>query len=103
MAIVSYTFGRALRAAPRSENAPGRPAERRGVPDNGRIVKLYIGRGHGFIRATDAREIYFHRGGFEEGTSINDYQVGDLVSFERIEDVVSGPRAICVRRQQTSE
>jgi cold shock CspA family protein len=69
------------------------------VPDKGRIVKLYIGQGYGFIRPRDEREIYFHRGDLEDGTSINDCHVGDLVSFERVEDLVSGPRARCVRRR----
>ena len=69
------------------------------MPDHGRIVKLYVGQGYGFIRPGDEREIYFHRGDLENGTSINDYQVGDLVSFERVEDLVSGPRAQRVRRR----
>ena len=94
-----YIFGRAQPGATRRGGARERPAERRGVPDRGRIVKLYIGQGYGFIRPGDERDIYFHRGDLEEGTSINDYQVGDLVSFERVEDLISGPRAHCVRRQ----
>ena len=67
------------------------------MPDNGRIVKLYIGQGYGFIRLADEREIYFHRRDLDEGTSINDCHVGDLVSFERVEDLVSGARARGVR------
>jgi hypothetical protein len=31
------------------------------------------------------------------GTSINDLRVGDLVTFERLEDRVSGARALFVR------
>jgi cold shock CspA family protein len=99
MRIAPYTFGRALPVARRSV---GRPPERRGLPDNGHIVKLYIGQGYGFIRPADEREIYFHRGDLEEGTSINDCHIGDLVSFERVDDLVSGPRARCVRRRASS-
>lgn len=69
------------------------------MPDRGRIVKLYVGQGYGFIRPGDEREVYFHRGDLEDGTSINDCEVGDLVSFERVEDLISGPRAQYVRRR----
>lgn len=82
----------------RRRSALGRPAERCGVPDNGRIVKLYVGQGYGFIRPADERDIYFHRGDLQDGTSINDCNVGDRVSFERVEDLISGPRARRVQR-----
>jgi hypothetical protein len=73
-----------------------RPSERRGVPDTGRIVKLFVGQGHGIIRLADRRDIYFHRSDMPEGTSINDFSVGDVVAFERLEDRVSGARALAV-------
>ena len=79
-----------------------RPAERRGVPDTGRIVKLLVGRGHGFIRLADDREVYFHRADLHDGTSISDFGVGDAVTFERLDDPVSGARALGVRRQQST-
>jgi hypothetical protein len=71
---------------------------RHGVPAAGRIVKLMIGRGHGFIRLTDDREVYFHRADLEQGTSINDLTIGDTVACEHLDDTVSGPRALHVRR-----
>ena len=95
-------FGRSRGGATQRGGALGRPAERHGVPDDGRIVKLYIGQGYGFIRRANEREIYFHRGDLEDGTSINDCQIGDRVRFERVEDLVSGPRARCVQRITTT-
>ena len=76
------------------------PAELRGVPDTGRIVKLFVGQGHGVIRTTKGREIYFHRADIKEGTSINDFAIGDTVSFERLEDAISGARALDVVRRR---
>jgi len=74
----------------------GRPPERRGRPAKGRIAKLATGMGHGFIQA-GGREVFFHRADLI-GIKFNDLGVGDAVSFEVIEDSVSGPRAIHVRR-----
>jgi cold shock CspA family protein len=70
------------------------------VPDTGRIVKLFVGQGHGFIRLANDREIFFHRADLQEGTSINDLDVGDAVTFERLDDPVSGARALSVRRHR---
>jgi hypothetical protein len=75
-----------------------RPLERRGIPEMGRIVKLFVGQGHGFIRMANDREVYFHRADVQEGTSINDFAIGDVVAFERLDDAVSGARALRVRR-----
>ena len=76
----------------------GRPVERRGTPRSGRIVTLFIGQGHGFIRLTNDRDVFFHRSDVREGTSFNALAVGDSVSFELLEDDVSGPRALRVER-----
>jgi cold shock CspA family protein len=76
-----------------------RPPERRGVPATGRIVTLFIGQGHGFIRLANKREVFFHRSDVREGTSFNDFTVGDAVQFDLLEDDVSGPRAIQVVRR----
>ena len=84
-------------AANRAGNT--RPAEQRGVSSSGRIVRLFIGQSHGFIRARDGREIFFHRGDVQDGTSFNDFEVGDAVAFELLEDAVSGARAVRVKRQ----
>jgi hypothetical protein len=91
------TFGKNLviRAA-----GPTGPVEQRGAASIGRIVKLLIGQNHGFIRLADSREIYFHRGDLEDGTSFNDFTIGDAVTFELLEDVISGPRALRVKQRQ---
>jgi len=72
------------------------PPERRGVSKRGKIAKLMIGQGHGFIRVSDNREVFFHRSDVQEGTSFNDFAVGDPVTFELLEDAVSGARAVRV-------
>ena len=77
--------------------APGRPPKQRGAQSTGRIVKLFIGQAYGFIRLTDDRDVFFHRSDVDEGTSINDLQVGDVVTFELLEDAISGARALQVR------
>ena len=74
----------------------GRPTERRGRPAKGRIAKLATGMGHGFIHA-GGREVFFHRVDLS-GIKFNDLVVGHAVSFELIEDPLSGPRAIRVRK-----
>ncbi|HZP49309.1 MAG TPA: cold shock domain-containing protein [Vicinamibacterales bacterium] len=76
-----------------------RPAEQRGVPSSGRIVRLFVGQSYGFIRGKEGGEIFFHRGDVQEGTSFNDFEVGDAVLFELLEDAVSGSRALRVRRR----
>jgi cold shock CspA family protein len=77
----------------------GQPPERRGVPRTGRIVTLFVGQGHGFIRLSSDREVFFHRSDVREGTSFNDFAVGDAVQFDLLEDDVSGPRAVQVARR----
>ena len=73
-----------------------RPALRQGTPSSGRIVTLFIGQGHGFIRLADGRTVFFHRSDMREGASINELAVGDTVKFELLEDDVSGPRGLQV-------
>jgi cold shock CspA family protein len=79
---------------------PARPAERRGAVSTGRIAKLLIGQSHGFIRVANGREIYFHRSDLEDGISFNDFALGDVVSFELLEDAVSGARALRVKHRR---
>jgi cold shock CspA family protein len=79
---------------------PSRPNDPRGDPMTGRIVKILIGQGHGFIRLPNAREVYFHRADLQEGTAFNDLQIGDAVKFELFEDAVSGARALRVVRHK---
>jgi cold shock CspA family protein len=61
------------------------------------VVKLRVGQGHGFIRLADGREVFFYRTDVGEGTSFNNLAVGDAVSFELVEDAISGARALRVR------
>ena len=92
-----YLYGRMMNASRKRANKSTRPAQQ-GVPDTGRIVKLFVGQGHGLIRLANGREIYFHRADIKEGTSINDLNIGDVVAFERLDDVVSGARALHVAK-----
>jgi 'Cold-shock' DNA-binding domain len=86
-----------------SPGRTARPAERRGVASTGRIVKLLIGQSHGFIRLGSGREIFFHRSDLEDGIAFNDFAVGDPVSFELLEDAVSGARALKVKQRGRSQ
>ena len=45
------------------------------------------------------REVFFHRSDVREGTSFNDFAVGDAVTLEVLEDDVSGARAVRVARR----
>lgn len=94
-----YFFGK-MRSAGLQRHALSGPPARRGEPDRGRIVKLFVGQGHGYIRVGNDRDVYFHRTDVRDGASINDLQLGDVVTFERIDDRVSGARALLVRRSR---
>jgi cold shock CspA family protein len=91
--------------ARRKRESPGRPAPRAGPPRfhgtraSGRIAKLLTGQCSGFIRLANTRDVFFHRGDVQEGTAFNDLKVGDVVTFELVEDAVSGARAIDVARR----
>ena len=75
------------------------------VPDlhgtlaSGRVTRLLVGQGHGFIRMANTREVFFHRADLREGTAFNELYVGAEVSFELFEDPVSGARALRVARR----
>jgi cold shock CspA family protein len=77
------------------------PDNPRGTPRIGRIVTLLTGKGHGFIRLPNAREVYFHRADLQAGTAFNDIRIGDAVCFELLEDAVSGARALRIARRAT--
>jgi cold shock CspA family protein len=94
---VEYFYGQAGKTSLQRKGKLARPVVS-GVQDTGRIVKLLVGQGHGFIRLANGRDIYFHRSDLEDGASINDFRVGDGVTFERLDDAVSGARALRVRR-----
>jgi cold shock CspA family protein len=82
------------KTAPAPKGAP----ERRGTPSSGRIVALVLGQGHGFIRPKNHLKVFFHRSDLCEGTAFQDLAVGDRVTFELLEDAISGPRALRVER-----
>jgi len=62
----------------------------------GRVTQLSHGRLCGLIRASDGLSVFFH-GRDLEGAQYNDVEIGGTVSFELIDDRVSGPRAARVR------
>lgn len=76
------------------------PAGPQGIASSGRIIKLMIGQLYGFIRLKDHREVFFHRSDLREGTSFNELVVGDSVTFELVEDPISGARARGVQRRE---
>jgi cold shock CspA family protein len=82
-----------------------RKAEKRltphGTPCSGRIVALVLGQGHGFIRITDGRKVFFHRSDVREGVSFSGFAVDQTVMFELLEDPISGPRALQVQRRRS--
>jgi len=99
--VPGHPRGPVRRKVPARNAAAVPPAERRGTPSSGRIVALFVGQGHGFIRLTNDREVFFHRSDVREGTSFNDLSVGDDVLFELLEDQVSGPRGLRVERRRS--
>ena len=96
MAIPAY---RPVHRAPVFAPSYTRPADPRGIACVGRIVKLLVGRGQGFIRLADDRDIFFHRSDVIAAAAFNDFVVGDAVTFELVEDAVSGARALRVTRR----
>jgi cold shock CspA family protein len=97
-----YFYGAPRKGAPQRSGKTSRPGDVRGKPLTGRIVKLFVGQGHGFIRLTNEREVFFHRADLQEGTAFNDLHIGDAVKFELFEDAVSGARALRVVRHTRS-
>jgi cold shock CspA family protein len=83
--------------AARLPGKPNQPLPPTGRPARGIIARIHSGQSHGFIRAEDHREVFFHRSDTTFGT-FNTLIVGDAVAFELIEDRCSGPRATRVRR-----
>jgi cold shock CspA family protein len=91
-----YFHSAGRQRAPMVSGKPSRPNDPRGVPATGRITRIRTGQSDGFIRLRDDREIYFHRGDLQERAAFNDLAVGDTVTFELLEDRVSGARAVKV-------
>lgn len=98
--VGEYMRGAVQKTAPPRNLAARRPAEAHGIPSVGRIATLFIGQSYGFIRLANRREVFFHRSDLSNGVSFNKFAVGDTVTFELLEDRVSGPRAVQVELQQ---
>jgi cold shock CspA family protein len=94
--VSPYLSDGAPKERPQNPRPAAGPVDRHGIVSRGRIVKLLVGQGHGFIRLADDREVFFHRSDVCEGRSFNDFAVGDHVTFELLEDGVSGARALRV-------
>jgi cold shock CspA family protein len=69
---------------------------KRGRAMKGQIAQLSHGRFCGVIRASEGQNVFFH-GRDLEGAQYNDVEIGRFVSFELIDDRVSGPRAARIR------
>lgn len=94
-----YFYGTRRAEVSKRGGKPSRPHDPHGKPATGRVTRILVGQGHGFIRLRDDRQVYFHRGDLRQGTLFNDLQVGDTVAFEVLEDSVSGARALRVMRR----
>lgn len=77
--------------------AKGVKREERGRRMTGRVARILHGQSHGFIRAEDNRQLFFHRSDVRFAL-FNALAVRDRVAFEVIEDKIAGPRAVKVRR-----
>ena len=68
-----------------------------GRSSTGQVATITRGRGDGFIRETRGELLYFHRSDVVDGT-FNELNIGDAVTFEVIEDAISGHRAARVAK-----
>ena len=73
-----------------------------GTPSHGKISHLAHGMSQGYIRTSGDRVVFFHRSDTQDGV-FNTLQVDDDVSFELIDDRVSGARAIHVRKTKKAD
>jgi cold shock CspA family protein len=97
--VAKRTGGGPATTPVRQSQAGSRP-EQRGTSCSGRIASLVHGQGHGFIRLADRRTVFFHRSDLCEGTRFGDLAVGETLTFELLEDPISGPRALRVQREK---
>ena len=68
-----------------------------GLPDAGHIARIARGQGHGYIRDGHGRAVFFDRRDLI-GVAFNDLAVGDTVAFALIDDRLSGPRGLQIRK-----
>ena len=85
----------------RSTGKIGRPTGPAGPASQGTVVRLLVGQSYGFIALRDGREVFFHRADLKDPATFNLLQVGDIVTFELIDDRISGARAIHVVRSRS--
>lgn len=64
-------------------------------------MTLVLGQGHGFIRVADRRIVFFHKTDVCDGTRFGDLAIGDILTFELFDDLISGPRALRVARRRS--
>ena len=69
----------------------------RGRATTGKITQLTHGKLCGVIRSVEGQNVFFH-GRDLEGARYSDMELGGAVSFELIDDRVSGARAAKIRR-----
>jgi len=77
--------------------AKGEKPEERGERAVGRIVRMLYGQSYGLIRMGDRRDVFFHRKD-AKAALFNTLSIGDRVAFELIDDSLTGPRGVRVRR-----
>ncbi len=77
--------------------AKGVKLEERGETATGQVVRLLYGQSYGIIRMADRRDVFFHRKDAKAGL-FNNLAIGDNLTFELIEDPLTGPRAVRVTR-----
>ena len=94
---IEYLYGHLHRPSRKRSLRVTPPIEEGTVPASGRIIALTVGQGTGFIRLGDDGKVFFHRADLQPGTSINDFEPGDVVDFDLVQDPVSGARAVRVR------
>jgi cold shock CspA family protein len=68
-----------------------------GTPSRGAVSRMAHGQSHGYIRMNGGGDVFFHRSDTAQDL-FNQLEVGVEVTFELIEDRISGARAINVRR-----
>lgn len=62
----------------------------------GRVKSILRGQGTGYIRDEAGRDVFFHKGAVVD-KGYNDLEVGTAVTFDAVEDPISGARAEQVR------
>ena len=77
--------------------AKGVKPEERGERAVGRIIRMQYGQSYGLIRMDDRRDVFFHRKD-AKAALFNDLSIGDRVAFELIDDALTGPRGVRVKR-----